>query len=100
MSFFDAILGIAQTLVQLMVIIIIVNAVLSWLVAFDVVNYRNRLVGSIMQFTEALTAPLLAPLRAIIPSLGGVDITPIILILILQYLVSGWLIPQLGQLLP
>ncbi len=68
-------------LLTLLVWVIIANAILSWLIAFNVVNPRNQFVNMIGRFTHAVTEPLLRPLRRIIPSLGGVDITPIILIL-------------------
>jgi YggT family protein len=73
--------------VQIYVFIIIIGAVLSWLVAFDVVNTRNRLVAMILEFTYRLTEPALRPIRSVLPNLGGIDISPIILLLILWYLV-------------
>ena len=63
---------------------IIISAILSWLVAFDVINLRNRFVYNIAHFLDAVTRPLLRPLQKIIPPLGGIDITPIIVILLLQ----------------
>lgn len=63
---------------------IIISAILSWLVAFDVINLRNRFVYNIAHFLDAVTRPLLRPLQKIIPPLGGIDISPIIVILILQ----------------
>ena len=72
--------------------IIILNALVSWLVAFDVINPRNRLVYSILRFLDAVTRPILAPFQRIIPPLGGVDISPIIVLLILQG-VKAYLLP-------
>ena len=63
---------------------IIISAILSWLVAFDVINLRNRFVYNVSRFLDAVTGPVLRPFQRIIPSLGGVDISPIIVILILQ----------------
>ncbi len=63
---------------------IIVSAVMSWLFAFDVINYRNRFVAQLAHFLDSITAPILAPLRSVIPSLGGIDITPIIALLIIS----------------
>ncbi len=100
MSFFDAILAMAAAFVHLLIWVVIINAVLSWLVAFDVVNYRNRAVAMIGQFTDALTRPFVRPLQRFIPPLGGVDLSPLVLLLILNFLVLGWLIPTLGALLP
>jgi YggT family protein len=71
-------------LLSLLVLALIVSAVLSWLVAFDVVNYRNRFVYNLARFLDAVTRPVLRPFQKIIPPLGGVDISPIIAILILQ----------------
>ena len=76
-------------LLQLLIIFIIVAAVWSWLVAFNVVNTRNRLVYQVQNFLMAVTRPVLWPLQRVIPPIGGVDITPIIAILILQALQVG-----------
>ena len=72
---------------------IIANAILSWLVAFDVVNLRNRFAYSVAHFLDAVTRPLLRPFQRIIPPLGGVDVTPIIVILIIQGLLT-FIIPR------
>ena len=61
----------------------IVNAIISWLVAFDVINLRNRAVYSIHRFLDAVTRPMLAPFQRFIPLLGGVDVSPIIAILVI-----------------
>src|SRR5690606_35561113 len=71
-------------LLSLLFFAIIAQAILSWLFAFDVVNYRNRFVAQLSAFLDAVTGPLLYPLRRIIPALGGIDITPIFALLILQ----------------
>lgn len=63
---------------------IIVSAVMSWLVAFDVINLRNPLVANIARFLDAVTRPILRPVQRFIPALGGVDISPIIVLLIIQ----------------
>ena len=83
---------IIDSLLGLLVLALILSAVLSWLVAFDVINLRNRFVYQLARFLDAVTTPLLRPLRRFIPPLGGVDITPIILILIIQG-VRGYLLP-------
>ena len=75
---------IVGTLLQLMIYAIIISAVLSWLVAFDVINLRNRYVYNFAHFLDAVTRPVLRPFQKIIPSLGGVDISPVIVILLLQ----------------
>ena len=80
-----AIVWLVNTVVGLFVWVVIANAILSWLVAFNVVNPRNGFVYSIIRLLEGLTDPLLRPLRRIIPLMGGIDISPIVLILGLQF---------------
>lgn len=62
---------------------IIITAILSWLFAFDVINRRNQFVYNLATFLDRVTDPVLAPFRRLIPSLGGVDISPIIVLLLL-----------------
>lgn len=71
-------------LLQLLLLAIIVQAILSWLFAFDVINHRNRFVSQIADFLDRIVGPVLAPFRRIIPPLGGIDLTPIIVILIIR----------------
>ena len=80
-----AIVWLINTIISLMIWFIIAQAILSWLVAFDVVNYRNRFVYSVGTFLDRITSPLLEPFRRMIPSLGGIDISPIVVILLLQF---------------
>ena len=75
---------ILTAVMRLFVIALIINAVLSWLVAFDVINYRNRFVASLGDTLDRIVSPVLEPLRRIIPPLGGMDLTPIIAIIIIQ----------------
>jgi YggT family protein len=65
--------------------LIIAVAIMSWLVAFGVVNMRNSLVRSIWDAACAITDPMLRPIRRILPSMGGLDLSPLVLILILQF---------------
>jgi YggT family protein len=74
-------LGFISSLIQLYIYVIIAGAVMSWLIAFNVVNLYNPLVRSIWQALNAVTEPLLRPIRRMLPDLGGVDISPVILIL-------------------
>ncbi|WP_027287362.1 YggT family protein [Rhodovibrio salinarum] len=60
---------------------IIISAILSWLIAFDVINTTNRFVYTVLDFLGRVTEPALRPIRNIMPNLGGIDISPIILIL-------------------
>ncbi len=71
-------------LLNLLVLAIIVSAVMSWLVAFDVINLRNPFVYQVSRFLDAVTRPLLRPVQKVIPPLGGVDISPIIVLLVIQ----------------
>ena len=66
--------------------ILIINIILSWLIAFNVVNTQNRLVVTILYATNRLTDPLLKPVRRILPNLGVIDISPIILVLCLLFI--------------
>ena len=66
--------------------IIIINAILSWLVAFNILNTQNRFVFSILDTTYKLTDPVLNKIRRFIPMFGSIDISPVILILFLMFL--------------
>jgi len=66
--------------------IIIINAILSWLIAFNVLNTQNRFVFSILDTTYKLTDPALSKIRRFIPMFGSIDISPVILILLLMFL--------------
>jgi len=66
--------------------IIIINAILSWLVAFNVLNTQNRFVFSVLDATYKLTDPALNKIRRFIPTFGSIDISPVILILLLMFL--------------
>jgi YggT family protein len=80
-KFMRAILDIVMVVLNLYTWIIIAGAVLSWLIAFGVVNIRNDFVRSIWNLFLALTEPFLRPIRNFLPSTGGIDISPIILLL-------------------
>tara|TARA_B100001250_G_C19788704_1_gene785406 strand:- start:1409 stop:1699 length:291 start_codon:yes stop_codon:yes gene_type:complete len=66
--------------------VIIINALLSWLVAFNILNTQNRFVFSVLDTTYKLTDPILNKIRRFVPSFGSIDISPIILILALMFL--------------
>ncbi|WP_421915683.1 YggT family protein [Mesorhizobium sp.] len=81
-------LALIQTIVMALDLywwIIIASAIFSWLYAFNVVNSKNQFVGSIGNMLYRLTEPALRPIRRFMPDLGGVDISPIILLLILFF---------------
>ena len=62
------------------------SAILSWLVAFNVVNTRNQFVSAVAEFLYRITEPVLRPIRNVMPNLGGLDISPIIVILIIMFI--------------
>lgn len=68
--------------------IVIASAIMSWLVAFGVVNTRNQVIRFVVDFLYRITEPLLRPLRRVLPNLGGVDISPVVLLLGLFFLRS------------
>jgi YggT family protein len=71
---------------QLYTYVIIIGAVLSWLIAFNVVNIRNEIVRAVWNLFVTLTEPFLRPIRSFLPATGGIDISPIILLLIIMFL--------------
>lgn len=68
------------------VMIVIITAILSWLIAFDIANARHPVIGRLWDTLVRLTEPALAPIRRIMPNLGGIDLSPIVLIFLLQIL--------------
>ena len=79
-----AVLAIVLEALELYKMVIIASAVMSWLVAFNVVNIRNDVVRSIWNMLNALTEPALRPIRRYMPNTGGVDISPVVLFLLVQ----------------
>ena len=75
-----------DSLISIYLWIIIVNALLSWLVAFNILNTQNRFVFSVLDTTYKLTDPVLNKIRRFVPTFGSIDISPIILILALMFL--------------
>ena len=76
--------------------ILIINIILSWLIAFNVLNTYNRFVGMILYATQRLTNPLLNPIRRFLPNLGGLDISPIVLILLIFFIKDSLRVYLLG----
>ncbi len=94
--FVHAFLFLFDNLIGLVVMIVIVNAIISWLVAFDVINLRNPTMYRFVRTLDAITEPMLRPIRRVLPNLGGIDLSPIILLLLLQatkIVVNGLLAP-------
>ena len=79
-------IGFIVLVIDLYIWVVIASAILSWLVAFNVVNTNNRFVLSIADMLYRLTEPALRPIRSILPNLGGIDISPVILIIGLMFL--------------
>jgi YggT family protein len=94
----DAILNftefVIQALLSLIVWIVVVYVIVSWLISFDIVNLRNRLVYRLSHLLEAMALPLLRPFRRFLPSFGGLDFSPIILIILIEGL-KMYIIPPL-----
>ena len=81
-----ALLNLISTVIQIYIWLLIAQAVLSWLVAFGIVNRHNRVVATAGDFLWRITEPLLRPIRRVLPDLGGIDISPVILILLLYFI--------------
>ena len=81
-----AVLDIILLILQIYIWLLIAAAVLSWLVAFNVVNTRNQVVAMLGEFLFRLTEPAPRPIRSIMPNLGGIDVSPVILILLILLL--------------
>lgn len=82
----SALVWLINSVIGLILLLIVVRAVVSWLVAFDVINTRNRVVFQILEIIDRLTDPILRPIQRVIPTLGGVDLSPIIAWLALGFL--------------
>jgi YggT family protein len=79
-------LWLISEIIWIYIYILIATAVLSWLIAFNVVNTRNDLVRNIAHFLYSVTEPVLRPIRNMLPSMGGIDISPVILMIGLMFL--------------
>lgn len=91
-------LGFVSYIITLYTYIIIANVIMSWLMAFGVMNAYNPMVRSIWQAINAVTEPLLRPIRNLLPNMGGIDISPIILLLAC-YFVQSVILPNLARVL-
>lgn len=84
-----------QYLIDLFIWIIIGSAILSWLIAFNVVNPYNQFVRALWDLFHRITEPFLRPIRRLLPDLGGIDVSPVVLILILIFIrvvvIRDWL---------
>ena len=92
-----ALLDVILIALQIYVWLLIASAILSWLIAFNVVNTRNQFVATAGEFLYRITEPALRPIRNLMPNLGGIDISPVILIIALMFLdqLIVWLYVQI-----
>lgn len=81
-----SVLILLDSVITIYIWILIINALLSWLIAFNVLNTSNRLVYSLLDISYKITDPLLRPIRNFLPNLGNIDISPVVLILLLMFL--------------
>lgn len=81
-----SLLNLLITLIDIVFWLVIASAILSWLVAFNVVNLRNSTMATIYDALERVTAPLLSPIRRFLPTFGGLDLSPVALLLLLTFL--------------
>lgn len=81
-----AVLDLIITIMNIYVWLLIAAAVLSWLIAFNVVNTRNQVVAMVGEMLFRLTEPLLRPIRSFLPNLGGIDVSPVVLILLIYFI--------------
>ena len=92
MSFFTSIgaatLDVIEVVLNFYIWVIIVGAVMSWLVAFNVINTQNRFVQMVGDFVFKITEPALKRIRRVLPSMGGLDLSPLVLILIIMFIQS------------
>jgi YggT family protein len=75
--------------------IIIASAIMSWLVAFGVVNVRNQFIRVVVDLLYRITEPVLRPIRRFLPNLGGIDISPVVallLIIVIQHLIANYIL--------
>lgn len=80
-----ALLNLIDTVIRLYIWVLIASVIMSWLIAFNVINTRNRFIYLVGDFLFRVTEPALRPIRNILPSLGGVDLSPLVLILALYF---------------
>jgi YggT family protein len=78
-----SILYIILLVLDIYIWLLIAAAVLSWLIAFNVVNTRNQFVAMVADFLFRVTEPVLRPIRSLLPNLGGIDVSPVVLILLI-----------------
>ncbi len=83
-----SLLNLIATVIDIAIFFIIVQVILSWLIAFGIVNTYQPIVQSIGRMLYSLTEPLYRPIRRVLPDLGGVDLSPLVVLLLLQFIKS------------
>ena len=94
------IVGILTTIIELYIYVVIAAVIASWLIAFGVINVRNELVRTVIRFLDAVTEPVLRQIRRVIPPIAGLDLSPLVVIVILSA-INGYFFPiLLAQMAP
>jgi YggT family protein len=88
-----ALVWLISTIINIFIFVLIVQVIMSWLIAFNVVNTRNRFVYMVADVAYKITEPVLRPIRRILPNFGGLDLSPVVLILLLGFIQR--LLPEL-----
>ncbi len=81
-----AVANLLLTVIDIYWWVLIVSVILSWLAAFDVINMRSQAAQTIWRAVDTLTEPVLRPIRSVVPAMGGLDFSPLVLLLALQFL--------------
>ena len=82
----QSLLWLILQIINIYIYILVVWVVMSWLVAFDVINLRNRFVRMVHDVLNRLTDPVMRPIRRILPNLGGLDLSPLIVFVLLMFI--------------
>jgi len=80
----NAIFYLINSVIDLLCFIVILQVIFSWLIAFNIINTYNQFIGQVIFFLNRITYPLLSPIKKILPDLGPIDISPIILLILLK----------------
>jgi YggT family protein len=81
-----AVLNLIDNIISLYIYVLLFAVIASWLISFNVINTSNRVVYTIVDFLYKVTEPALRPIRRLLPNLGGLDLSPVVLILLLWFL--------------
>jgi YggT family protein len=81
-----SLLQLIATVINIYVWCLVINVAMTWLISFNILNTRNQFVARVNDFFNRITEPALAPIRRVVPLIGGIDVSPIILILLLVFI--------------